>query len=395
MIRIALGLAKPARNLTLGCLLLATAALGVAAARAYPTTDLFCFTTAARLLTLGGDPYDAATWAAATAGTFPDYRGVPRSSPCPGRFGYPLWTAFAILPVTWLDPFVGALAWQLLLFLATGLGVVALARAVGKPEKAVALGLVVVSSQPFWLTVLNAQFGGVLLGAVGISASMLAARRYGSAGLALGFGWLKPHVVVLALAALPIRALARHRQRMAFAIVGVFALLLVISLAFRPTWPLEYATELLGNRRAQTETSTSLIGLSMVLTGSALFGLVVALAAIVVAAVLIRGRDLTDVEALSLAVGASLVASPYLGSHDQLLLAPCWMLLLRLRGWLGTPLVTLLAVAVPWSLYAMKGSIGGPEGLSGLVPTITLLAVAFTLRRESQVPRRTRGDVAA
>ena len=98
MIRIALGLAKPARNLTLGCLLLATAALGVAAARAYPTTDLFCFTTAARLLTLGGDPYDAATWAAATAGTFPDYRGVPRSSPCPGRFGYPLWTAFAILP---------------------------------------------------------------------------------------------------------------------------------------------------------------------------------------------------------------------------------------------------------------------------------------------------------
>src|SRR3989442_14899070 len=156
-----------ARNVLLVALIAVAALLAVPSARAYPTTDLFCFMTAARLVAAGADPYDAATWTSATAGVFPGYRGVPRASPCPGRFGYPLWTALALFPLVPLAPPALAAVWQVLLFGGAAIGSRALAPATGRPERGPGLTLAVVAAQPFWLTVLNPQFGGGLLAPAG------------------------------------------------------------------------------------------------------------------------------------------------------------------------------------------------------------------------------------
>jgi len=368
-----------ARNGALVVTVVVTAALGWSAARAYPTTDLFCFVTASRLVAEGSDPYDEVVWATATAGEHADYRGVMRPSPCPGRFGYPLWTALTLLPLAWLDDaWVGAV-WQILIFAGTAIGVASFAYALGRVQNAFALGLAVAASQPFWLTVLNAQFGGILLGAVGASAAFAVRQKDLAAGASLALGWLKPHVVALALLAIPFRTLRTARPRVALAVVAVLAIGAAVSIVVRPAWPMEYATELLGNRTTQALASTSLHGVSSALTGSPLPGIIAELATIAVAVALLRGRQLADVELLAAAIASSLVLSPYLGSHDQLLLAPAWAVILARAG-RGAAVVTALAVVLPWTLYNVRNSVVGPEGLNGLVPAITLVVLALVLR---------------
>lgn len=368
-----------ARNVLLVALIAVTALLAVTSVRAYPTTDLFCFMTAARLVAAGADPYDAATWTSATAGVFPDYRGVPRASPCPGRFGYPLWTALALFPLVPLAPPALAAVWQVLLFGGAAIGSRALARATGRPERAPGLTLAVVASQPFWLTVLNAQFGGVLLAAVG-SCAVLLSRRPAAAGLALAAGWLKPHVVAVALLLTPLRELRAGRRAPAVAVVLVLVAAVAVSLAVRPAWPADYLVEILENRRDQTAAATSLVGLSVFVTGSPLAGVILVVGVLAAAAGLLRERALAGVELLAVGTAASLVVSPYLGSHDDLLLVPSWAVLFGA----GPVLVAVVAVVLPWSLYLLKGPLANGEGLSGLVPALTLLALATVLRRSRE-----------
>jgi Glycosyltransferase family 87 len=370
-----------ARNGLLVTSLLLTALLGFSAARAYPTTDLFCFVTGARLLAAGEDPYDAEVWSTATAGIHPDYRGVPRPSPCPGRFGYPLWTALALVPLTWLDPGLVGIVWEIVLFGAAGAGVLFLARAAALSTP-LWLALTVALSQPFWLTVLNAQFGGILLGALGAATLLGIRRRDLAAGLSLGVGWLKPHVTLLALVAIPMAAARSGRTAMAAAVAGVLVGATAASLALRPSWPIEYLTEILQNRTTQTLASTSLVGLSSALVGSALPGLLAVIAAVVAAGALLRGTSLRGIEAMAVAVTTTLVVTPYVGSHDQLLLAPAWARVLASPGRFAVLGAIVLAVALPWASYALRNVIGGSEGLSGLVPAITLITLAIVIRRD-------------
>ena len=364
-----------------------TALLGVAAARAYPTTDLFCFVTAAHLVTTGADPYDAAVWSDATAGVHPDYRGAMRPSPCPGRFGYPLWTAIVLVPLVWLDTSVVGFVWQLLLFGGTAIGVVFLSRVL-RAGIAPWLTLAVALSQPFWLTVLNAQFGGILLGALGAATYFATRSRDLAAGLSLALGWLKPHVMLVALLAIPLRALRSGRTATAIAALGAVVVAALASIVVRPSWPSEYATELLQNRASQTLASTSLVGLSSFFVGSIVPGVLASIAVVAAAVLLLRSRALTDLDTLAVAVSATLVLSPYLGSHDQLLLAPAWARMLASRASQGFPIVGLLAITLPWTLYAFRNVIGGPEGLAGLLPAITLIALAVVIGRDVRVSVR-------
>src|SRR5439155_1080707 len=110
------------RNIALIVALVLTAILGTAAARAYPTTDVFCFVTAARLVAEGKDPYETMVWTAATAGEFADYRGSLRPSSCLDHFAYPLSTAIALIPLSWIDPGWVPFVWQIVLFAASAVG---------------------------------------------------------------------------------------------------------------------------------------------------------------------------------------------------------------------------------------------------------------------------------
>ena len=339
-------------------LALAAAFASIDVVREPRLTDFFCFWTAARLVISGEDPYDPNVWSEATAGTFVDRSGRERSAPCPGRSGYPLTTSVALAPFGALPLAPAAALWQALLIGGALCGTVLIWRAFSAGPGGTGLfATVVFASQPFAFTLITAQFGGLLLGLVGIALA-LEATRPRLAGAVFALLALKPHVVALALVALPIRWSSRGPRVTVVGAALVAVALLAVSLGLRPSWPVSWIGELGGHRLGMTEGTPTVWSLASIATGDARLGIVVIAGLAAVYAFASRGRPLATVDVAAIALVGTLLISPYAGGHDQLLLAPAWGAVLaaafRLdRDWRrGALVVTLLLCAsvLPWLL---------------------------------------------
>src|SRR5258708_2909408 len=133
--------------------------------------DFICFWNRARSLEQGLDPYDEAIWSPAIAALYEAPPGTVKTPPCPGRYAYPLWTAMAMVPFGLLPLVAASVAWMVLLLAGTGAGIALLARAARlERDDAVLFATIVLSSEPAWLTVRSAQFGGLQLAALGLLA---------------------------------------------------------------------------------------------------------------------------------------------------------------------------------------------------------------------------------
>lgn len=346
--------------------------LSAAVAATPHTHDFFCFWTGARELIAGGDPYDAKRWSIAMSGSYVDIDGVVRSPFCPGRYGYPLSTAVLMAPLAALPLGVAAALWQALLLLGATAGVALLARAAALSSiDAIVLAILVFAGEPLWNTALNAQFGGVMLGLVA-ALCVLPREAAGRRGLAAAGLLLKPHVAPFVVVA----EIARGPVAMVTAFAIAIGATLAVATVILPSWPGSWVSEVLG-ARVTAGGSTTLWGLADRLWGTPLVAApaVVATVAILVP-VLRRGAHLERVAALTV---AGLAVAPYLGSHDQAVLAVTWAAVLaraaRLRGDRADRLVVALvgvALLGPWMLYALARPIGS-EVLSALV--IPLAAV--------------------
>jgi hypothetical protein len=367
-------------------LALAAALASVEVVREPRLTDFFCFWTAARLVIGGQDPYDERVWAEATAGTIVDRSGRERTSPCPGRTGYPLTTAAALAPLGALPLGTAATLWQALLIGGALCGTVLIWRALGTGAGGTGLfSTLVFASQPFAFTLITAQFGGLLLGLVGIALA-LEAPRPRLAGAAFALLALKPHVVALALAAVPLRWLWRGPRAALLGALLVTVALLVVSLALRPSWPASWVGELGGRRLGMTQGVPTVWSLATMATGDARLGIVVIAALGALYALAMRGRHLGTLDVAAVALVGTLLLSPYAGGHDQLLLAPAWgsvlAAALRLADRRRAALVAatlFCASLLPWVLYA-DALINRPnDAASGLVIIATALAHAASI----------------
>jgi hypothetical protein len=140
-------------------------------------TDFKCFWVGAQIVGAGLDPYDTGTWVSAVSGVFAHPLGGFAAAPCPGRYGYPLWTAVATLPLALAPLAIASIAWMTFLLAGIAVGIYLLARAGGlRTADAVLLGAIVLSSQPAWLTALTAQYGGLEL--IGLGLMALPAPRF-------------------------------------------------------------------------------------------------------------------------------------------------------------------------------------------------------------------------
>lgn len=350
-------------------------------------TDFFCFWTAARLVISGEDPYDPTVWSEATAGTIVDRSGRERSAPCPGRSGYPLTTSVALAPFGALPLAPAATLWQALLIGGALCGTVLIWRAYANGPGGTGLfSLLVFASQPFAFTLITAQFGGLLLGLVGIALALEASRPR-LAGAFFALLALKPHVVALALVALPIRWWWRGPRPAVVGAALVAVTLLAVSLALRPSWPLSWIGELGGHRLGMTAGVPTVWSLASTATGDARLGIVVIAALAAVYALALRGRPLATVDVAAIVLVGTLLISPYAGGHDQLLLAPAWGGVLaaatRLgRDWRRVTLVVALvlcASVVPWFLYTDALLNRPNDAASALVIIATALAHAASL----------------
>jgi hypothetical protein len=350
------------------------------------TTDFFCFWTAARLLISGEDPYDASVWTAATAGTVIDRSGHERAAPCPGRSGYPLTTSVALAPLGALPLAAAATLWQVLLIGGALWGTVLIWRALaGAPSGAGLFIALVFASQPFVFTLITAQFGGLLLGLMGLAVALEAARPR-AAGAFFAALALKPHVVALALIAVPLRWLWRGPRAAAASAILVAVALLGLSLFLRPSWVTSWVGELGGQRLGMTLGVPTVWSLASVATGDARLGGVVIAALAAVYALALRGRRLATVDVAAVALVGSLLVSPYAGGHDQLLLAPAWGAVLadasRLARWRRVALlgaVVLCASVLPWLLYTDALLNRSDDTASALVIIATALVYAAAI----------------
>lgn len=350
-------------------------------------TDFFCFWTAARLVISGEDPYDPTVWSDATAGTTVDRRGRERSAPCPGRSLYPLTTSVALAPFGALPLVPAATLWQALLIGGALCGTVLIWRAYANGPGGTGLfSMLVFASQPFAFTLITAQFGGLLLGLVGIALALEASRPR-LAGAFFALLALKPHVVAFALVALPIRWWWRGPSTAVVGAALVAVTLLAVSLALRPSWPLSWIGELGGHRLGMTAGVPTVWSLASIATGDARLGIVVIAALAAVYALALRGRQLATVDVAAIVLVGTLLISPYAGGHDQLLLAPAWGGVLatatRLgRDWRSVALVVALvlcASVLPWFLYTDALLNRPNDAASALVIIATALAHAASL----------------
>src|SRR6185503_19901979 len=85
--------------------------IGARQAQWYQTGDFYCLYQGARLVAVGQDPYDERTWSEVVSRPLPTPSGGEDVPPCPGRYGYPLWTAVLLIPLGVLPIEAAASAW--------------------------------------------------------------------------------------------------------------------------------------------------------------------------------------------------------------------------------------------------------------------------------------------
>jgi len=349
--------------------------------------DFICFWNGARFVQQGLDPYDDAIWSPAIAALYEVPVGAVKTPPCPGRYAYPLWTAIVMAPFGALPLVPASIAWMVLLLGGMGAGIAMLARAAGfERQDALLYAALVLSTEPAWLTVRSAQFGGLELAALGALALPATAARPARFTVASFLLLLKPHVTPLVL--LERLHAAGTRTRIG-AVLGLGAIA-AGSLVVRPSWPGEWLGEVVGHRMVMAGSAATPWGFVTWATGRSDVAWAAVGIALLLFAIALRGADLRGtVDRVAVALVAWLLVVPYLSSADPILLAVAWCSILR-RALAPTRstvwLLALVAVAsvLPWALYALKEPVV-VDVRNGLVIPATAALLAYALRRRAPV----------
>jgi hypothetical protein len=380
------------RSARIAALALVLLAAGAAAARSnlyYQATDFFCLYHGARSLVVGHDPYDEAWWSEVAGGLYPNPSGRLVPSSCPGRYGYPLWTAVVMLPIGALPIEVAASLWMAISFGASFAGAWWAWLAVRGPARLAPLyAILVITAQPLWLLVIYGQITGVMLGLAGLFA-LLVARGRAAAGAALSGLALKPQTVALAIPAIALRALMLRRWRLLAVAVGTGVAMVVVPMLVAPGWVFEWLDELEVRRARVAVFLPTAWGFASDVFGNAAVGGLLVAALAIGCWLLVRRSRLDDVGLFALTLPLSLFATPYAWSYDFLVLFVSYAFVLaraggappRTRMWLTFGAVA-LAGPVQWLLYTVAFPRGN-ETLSAVVTVATALLVAAALRVRS------------
>jgi hypothetical protein len=332
-------------------------------------SDFRCFYEAGRLVRLGLDPYDRATWTAALA----DPGGHP---PCADTFAYPLWTGMAFAPLSFFSEQAALAVWEIVIVASTVLSALLLAKTRPMPGGARLLLVVLLWSQPMFSAVANAQLGPVVLFALAAVAYTFALNRNRVAAAAWWLLLIKPNVIPLALVALPF---LRSRRFAAWAFGGALVILLA-SLALVPTWPADVLRVIFGQQLLVDRDLGTLSALAIVAGLPSAAGTVAALVAVVLFGMSLPRRSLDGRELVAVLTVASCVVTPYLRPHDEVILAVCWAAAIpRAPAW-----VIGVALVLPWTITVLS-LVGAPLAMHALVALATAVLTAHALRSPAPV----------
>lgn len=356
------------------CALLLLGARAAVTVRDASLSDFRCFYEAGRLVRLGLDPYDRATWSTAL---FDPAGHVP----CAETFAYPLWTGIAFAPLSLLSEPEALAAWEVVIVIAAIVAVVLASRAWALPGGARPLLLTLLWSQPMFSAVANAQLGPIVLLGLAVIAYALTRGRARTAATGWWLLLMKPNVVPLAFVGLP---LFRTRRFAIWALGGALAILAVTLLVI-PTWPADVLRVIFGQQLLVDRDLGTLSALAIVVGLPSVVGTVVALAAVAGVGVALRDRALDARDLVAVLTVTSCIVTPYLRPHDEVILVLCWAAALAYCRPRTRLLVAGVGLVLPWTITALS-LLGAPLALHALVPLATAALTVNALRSAAPAP---------
>ena len=346
------------------------------------TSDFRCFYEASRLVRVGLDPYDRATWAAATMA---DPQSIP---PCAETFYYPLWTAIAMAPLSVLPEPTALALWEVVLLACVLAGVTFLALAWPMLGGSRVLLTIVLWSQPMFSAIANAQLGPVVFLGLASLALALERGRERAAAAAWCVLLIKPNIVAVVLAGVPLL----QSRRFARYVIGAAFVILLASLVLVPTWPVDVIRVILGQQLLADRDLGTFSALAVVLGLPAMVGLFAGVVSLVAFVVLLPRRVLRPRELVAVLVAASFLITPYARAHDEVAFAVCWAGALACAKGALRPLRIMIAAAViaiafvlPWALTIMS-LLGAPLAAQVVISLATAALTVYALRRLEPMP---------
>jgi hypothetical protein len=289
----------------------------------------------------------------------------------------------AMAPVSVLGTPAALAVWEVVLLASLVGGVAMLARAWPMFGGARLLLPTLLFSQPAFSAIANAQLGPVVF--VGLAAIALALERGREKVAAAAWCLLliKPNIVVVALLGVPL-----FRSRRFAAYVVLFgSLILLLSLAVVPTWPVDVLRVILGQQLLADRDLGTLSALAIVLGLPSAVGAAAAVLTSVAFVLMLPRRRLRPRELVAVVTAASFLLTPYARPHDEVALAVCWASALALAAMVEGRMrsavvgsVIGVALVLPWVLTVLS-LIGVPLAAHVLVTLTTAALTAFALRR--------------
>ena len=350
-------------------------------ASTYRDFDFIGFWAGARAVLERVDPYDPVVWAGLFA-----REGSKAWSLVPGSgFVYPLTTAVLVVPFAALPMSLAAPAWLVAQLSASVAALIALTRAVfattWRRDAPVVLAFVAVS-QAAVITFAFGNVGGFILASVAGALVALRGGRPFLAGTLLGVLALKPH---LALWAVPLLLVfSPQRWRIVAGGAATSGAILLLSLAVRPGWPLDWIASA-GHLNAMNVARANAWGMAP--PDARWLGWVVMAAAFAVFLIW-WWRRRPGLDAFwGGALALSLLGAPHVWSYDGLVLAvPAAAALAGGQGRGRRERLGLIAalgavlVLIPWALY-QRAWLTGDEPAGGIVPLAMLGILMWSSRR--------------
>lgn len=358
--------------------------------RNYANQDFMTLWAGAKAIASGVNPYNPQLW-----NPFNIQYGATQ---LPNETApYPLWTYITLQPLALFNVNVAAAIWIVTSFIFLAVSLTILSQIIGKVRLTLmefaAIILIACSSRWSILTFLNGQLSMLLLIVIAFFLLLDAQNRPLLAGFTLAFLVLKPTPFVLFTPLFGVYLLIHRRWAVISGAAGGLLVLAGSSWIVQPHWLMAWQSA--RDKTTATAQTPTLWGLSHDVTAHywPLLGLILtALIAAIIGYIFIRQKELNMASALSLALSASLLTTPYLWPYDNVML---FVPLAVLSGDLHTrwkhrwgvwAFLIVTCLVLPWWFYSIANR-RGIDTFSALIPVFIVVLCLKYMKQSSPLDR--------
>lgn len=343
----------------------------------YADQDFMTLWAGGKALLRGVNPYDEAIWNPIQI----EYGSTWLPNPITP---YPLWTHFVFVPLALLSVDLAAACWLALSTLAL-FAILLLLLVLHEhvlPSRIELIGILFAAYISRWtvVTLLNGQISLVLTLVLALFLFLVQRGQPFTAGIVLALIAIKPSSFIIFVPLFGVWLVGQRCWRViAGGLIGL-VVMLIVSLIIQPGWVLAWSgvrdklvvtaqtPTVWGLAYALSTTWWSLIGLILTVGLTAMLGYFI-----------LFWRDLTEADAVSLTVAASLFLTPYAWPYEHaLLLIPLILLYSQYRSPIALLAFIAMCTILPWFLFWIAQR-RGIDNLSALVPLVIGLCVSAHL----------------